>query len=62
MFTVEIDTGVWISKFACDRGFTGNKDHAKQYKTMQGAKVALGIMVRRYQFTGKQIISVIRPA
>jgi len=52
MYIVEIDDGVWLAPWSGDPGRTLVKESARQYKTLHGAKIALGMAVRKYPWRG----------
>jgi hypothetical protein len=47
-YIVEIDKGVWLAPISGDPGRTLVKTYARVYKSVRGAKIALG-MARRYR-------------
>ena len=48
MYIVELDKNVWLAAWSGDPGRTLCLENVKTYKTLRGAKIALG-MARKYR-------------
>jgi hypothetical protein len=47
MYIVEIEDGVWLAPWEGDPGRTQIKERARRYATLKGAKIALGLAIRK---------------
>ena len=47
-WVIEISPGVWLAPWLGDPGRTTVKNSARKFKTLHGARVALGVAKRKY--------------
>ena len=55
-YVVALEAGCWLSQWSGDPGRTRKKHWARQYKTLHGARIALGFARKYRPFENAQIL------